>query len=81
MLQEEGSHSCPNSYLCVNLITRRDQATILEAEPIKLRNVATTSTAIVKKQTTFLDVIEAWVNYTGAFSLHYKVSFVDALIN
>lgn len=55
-----------------------DGALILFAEALKLRKVATTSTAIVRKDKTFVDVVKKLVSYAGAFLLLYKVSFSDA---
>lgn len=48
---------------------------MLQAGSIKLSKVANTSKAIVRKETIFVDVMKALVNYVRAFILHYEVSF------
>lgn len=55
-------------------------AAILQAADIKLKNVATMSTAIGTKETTFVDVMRALVNYAGEISLQRKVSLMVAWI-
>lgn len=77
MLQEERGHTWTDGYLHLNLIIHQNGEAILQAEGIKLIEVAYTSTAIVRKEETFVDAMKALVKYAGSFSLHYKISFMD----
>lgn len=51
----------------MNLILRQDGAGILEAEAIKLKNTASTSTDIVRSEMTTVDPMKALVNYAQKF--------------
>lgn len=76
-MQEGGGHSWTGGQLCINFTMCRGGAAILQAEAIKLNNVANTSTAILRKEKKFLGVMNGCVGYARAFSLQYRVSFVD----
>lgn len=64
---------------CGNLIKLGDGAAILQPEDIKLHKVSNTSTAFVRKETTFVDVIKALVLYELWCTMRYhcnKKSFL-----
>lgn len=67
MQQEGSSQSSHGGYLCVNFTMRLDGAAILQTEAIKLSKVAHTSTAIMRKENTFVEVEKAMVNSVKAF--------------
>lgn len=77
MPEQEGIHVWTERRLCVNLITCRYRAEVLQAEAIKPIKVASTKTAIVWKGTTSVDVMKALVDYAAELFLQYKVSFLD----
>lgn len=69
MLHEEDGHRWTPGNLYANIILRGDKGSILQVEAIELNKFATTSTGIVRKETTLLDVKKAPLNYTEAFSI------------
>lgn len=62
MLQEGCRHPWTDGHFLVNLIIRRDEVAVLQAEAIKPSKVANTSTTALRKEMVFVDVMKALVN-------------------
>lgn len=58
--------------LHIHHIIRRDDGNTQETEAIKLRKVTNTSTTILRKKSSFADIIEALVSYTGVFATSFS---------
>lgn len=79
-MQKDGGHLCIRSHLYVNLIICQDGAAISLAETIKLGKVAITSTAFVRKEMKFVNLMKALVTYAVGVIVALKVFLVDLLI-
>lgn len=78
MLQENAYHPGKDGYLFMNFVMHQERAVILQSEAFKLSKAADKSTAIMRKETTFVDLMNSSENCVGRFSLRYKPLFVDA---
>lgn len=58
----------------------RDGAGIQHAEAKKTSQVTNMSTAIVRKDLSFVDILKSLLNYAAAIELQYGMNFVDARI-
>lgn len=66
MLQEPASNPWTDGHLCGNLIVRLDGDAIMQAEVIKLKMAANTSTVIVRTKMTVLNAMNALVTCAEA---------------
>lgn len=78
MLQEESGSPCPEGSFRLNVMYGYWSA-ILQGEAIDLYTVTNTSTAIVGKGKTFVDVMKTLVIYAEAFLWQYNLASVDVL--
>lgn len=71
--------SSTDGQLYVHHILRLCGTVIQKADAIELRRVANTSTAIDRKDVSFVYIMEALVFNAGTFALQYRVNFFRSL--
>lgn len=59
---------------------RRDREEIKQLEAIKLRRMSNTTTAIVRMENSFLDIMEGIMSFAGVFRLQFWGNFIWASI-
>lgn len=69
MLKEEGSSCWTKEGFCVDHVIRCSSVSIQEAEAMKLSQVENTTTAIIEREMSFVDIMKVLINYTGSFEL------------
>lgn len=73
MLRNESSFLWTGDRLHVQSVSRKDGCDTKEADDIKLRQVANTSTVIARKGTSFVSSVKEQIIHFGAPQLQYKM--------